>query len=340
MACGLVLAGAVAAAGCGAGPSSPANATGSDGGADGAALGPEAFQISTGPIDVGAGVEKTVCMVKDLGNTEDLVVTGFTASLAPGSHHLILYKTTEPESLTPATCAPFVGLDTGQALPIVLANKPEVTWSFPNGVGLEVHAHQMVRIEAHYINAGATDLQGQGTVSFRGTPRGAAPPFQPAEFAFWGMTNFTIPPGSNATAGPTFQPGIAGTHLISIVTHQHELGTGVRAWASAAPGDMSTPVVNDTDWANPSWRALDPAVDFDGTNGLTYQCDWYNPTSSSVTFGETAHDEMCFVGGFYYPAPLGFDLCLDGQCLIRPDGGLQVDFDAAAEPHARDAGAD
>jgi hypothetical protein len=282
-----------------------------------------AAQASIGPIDVPAGVEKTVCIVKDLGNSDDLVVTGFTATLAAGSHHLIVYKTTAQEDLTPTPCAPFVGLVSGQAEPIVLINKLAVTWAFPAGVALEIPAHQMVRIEAHYINATDQDIQGVGTVTFQGTPKASAAPFQPADFLFWGTTQIDIPPSAAASVGPNFQAGIAGTHMISVTTHQHELGTGIQAWASTAPGDLSDSIADDIDWSNPSWRLLSPVVDFDGTNGLSYKCSWVNTTTSVVTFGESALDEMCFVGGYYYPSH-GFDLCLDGACsvaAIAADGG-------------------
>ena len=49
-----------------------------------------------------------------------------------------------------------------------------------------------------------------------------------------------------------------------------------------------------------------------GTNGLSYQCDWNNTTKSTVTFGESALDEMCFIGGYYYPGH-GFDIRIDGS---------------------------
>jgi hypothetical protein len=278
-----------------------------DSGASGAA------QTSIGPIDLPAGVEKTVCIVKDLGNTDDLVITGFVSTLAPGSHHLIVYKTTQPENLTPTPCVPFQGLSQGGAQPILIANKLSVSWTFPAGIALELPAHQMVRIEAHYINASTSDIQGMGTVVFQGTPASSAPAFQPAEFLFWGTTQISIPPNASATVGPKFQAGIAGTQLISITTHQHELGTGIRAWASAQAGDLSNQIADDIDWSNPSWRLITPSVGFDGTSGLSYECSWTNTTTSTVTFGESALAEMCFVGGYYYPSH-GFDLCIDGSC--------------------------
>ncbi len=278
-------------------------------------------QAVIGPIPVAADEEKTVCITKDLGNTEDLVISGYSATLAPGSHHLIVYASTDTEeNLTPTPCSPFAGLGEGSAVPLVLVNKLKLTWNFPSGVGVEVSAHQMVRIEAHYINASASDIMGVGTVSFQGTPKASAPAFTPANFFFWGTENIGIPPGASATAGPNFQAGTAGTHLISIFTHQHELGTGVQVWESAHQGDTSNRIVDDTDWANPSWNLLTPQFDMNGTNGLSYQCDWHNTTQSTVTFGESALAEMCFIGGYYYPGH-GFDMRIDGTAL---GGGVTV----------------
>jgi hypothetical protein len=306
----------VAGAALGCGSTSPAAQAGGDGDAG-------AAQTSIGPIDVPAGVEKTVCITKDLGNADDLVVTGITATLAPGSHHLIVYRTTATqENLTPTPCVPFQGVFQNQADPIVLVNKLALTWAFPPGVAIELPAHQMIRVEAHYINASADDIQGTGVVTFQGTPKASAAPFQPADFLFWGTTRIDIPAGASVSAGPNFQAGIADTHLISITTHQHELGTGIQTWASAQAGDMSDRIADDVDWSNPSWRLLSPAVDFTGANGLSYECSWVNTTTFEVTFGESALDEMCFVGGYYYPSH-GFDLCLDGVCEGRSsaDGG-------------------
>jgi hypothetical protein len=269
-------------------------------------------QAAIGPIAVAAGVEKTVCITKRLDNADDLVISGYSATLDPGSHHLIVYESTDTEeSLTPTPCMPFVGLAEGNVVPLVLVNKLKISWAFPSGVGVELPAHQMVRIEAHYINASPGSIEGLGTVTFQGAPKTSAPPFTPASFFFWGTETIDIPAGQKYTAGPNFQAGDANTHLISIFTHQHELGTGVQVWKSAHEGDLSNRIVNDTDWSNPSWNLLDPQFDLDGTNGLSYQCDWNNTTQSTVTFGESALDEMCFIGGYYYPGH-GFDLRVAG----------------------------
>jgi hypothetical protein len=319
-----------AAAACGSNSSSPAREAGDaavvEGATADAGTGAGIAQVSIGPIDVAAGVEKTLCVTKRLGNAEDLVISGYGAALTPGSHHLIVYQSmATEENLTPTPCSPFVGLASSEVVPMVLVNKLKLSWTFPMGIGVEVPANQMVRIEAHYINTTAADLKGSGTVTLQGTPKSSAPPFTPASFLFWGTESIDIPPGSKYTAGPNFRAGTANTHLISIFTHQHELGTGIQVWASASPGDMSKRIADDPDWSNPSWTLLDPQVDFDGTSGLTYQCDWDNTTPWTIHFGESALDEMCFIGGYYYPAH-GFDLEITGT-PTAPGGAVDSGSD-------------
>jgi hypothetical protein len=271
---------------------------------------------SIGPIDVPAGVETTQCIVVPFGNTQAVVLDGYDVNLAPGSHHLIVYMTTASVQTDPVNCSPFTGLALGTDIPIAFAGKEQMTWTFPSGVGVYIPPNQNIKIEAHYINTTANDLQGQGNVVFHTTPTDQAPSYQPAGFAFYGTFNINIPPNSSYSTGPLFQAGAAGTTLVSIMTHEHRLGTDAQVWESAQSGDMSNQIVNDRDWSNPTWKQLDPQFVFDGTNGLTFQCDWTNTTDQTITFGESALDEMCFVGGYFYPGS-GLDFCVDGKCHQR-----------------------
>jgi len=245
------------------------------------------------------------------------VMNGYQIDLAPGSHHMIVYMTTAaPTTDGPVNCSPFTGLALGTDVPIAFAGTEHVTWAFPAGVAIDIPANQLIKVEAHYINTTADDLQGHGTVTLHTTTKDAAPAYQPAGFAFYGTLNINIPPNSTASTGPLFQAGPAGTHMVSVTTHQHRLGTHAQVWASSAPGDMSDQIANDLDWSNPAWKPLAPTVDFDGTNGLTFECEWTNTTNQTVSFGESALDEMCFTGGYIYPSS-GLDFCVDGGCRHR-----------------------
>jgi uncharacterized membrane protein len=275
------------------------------------------LQASIGPIPLAAGEETTVCMVMPLGNTEDVVLNGFDMKLAPGSHHLIAYLTTAGVT-APSTypCSPFTGVVIGTDIPIAFANAEDITFSFPKGVAMDIPANSNIKIEAHYINTTASALQGRGQVTFNATPKSSAPPYQPANFLAAGTTNIDIPPNSSYSTGPIFTSPPAGTHMVLVTTHEHRLGTRAQVWASAKEGDLSDEIADDNDWANPAWRTLAPQIDFDGTNGLTYQCDWTNTTDQTVQFGESALDEMCIIAGYYYPSQ-GLIGCIGSSATCR-----------------------
>ena len=61
--------------------------------------------------------------------------------------------------------------------------------------------------------------------------------------------------------------------------------------------------------------------------GFHFSCYWTTPATSTVKFGESANDEMCFFWSYYYPSqgalvcahtdqvPGGYDLCCPGNPL-------------------------
>ena len=104
--------------------------------AAGGSAGAAGLQANIGPIDVPAGVETTQCIVVPLGNTEDVVMNGYAINLSEGSHHLIVYMTTDSAQSDPVNCTPFAGLALGTDIPVVFANKKSETWAFPAGIAI------------------------------------------------------------------------------------------------------------------------------------------------------------------------------------------------------------
>jgi hypothetical protein len=303
-------------------PSAPAGGTpspdaGTTTGDDSGTSGPSIATTSIGPIDLAAGEEKTVCINKRLDNTDDLVASGFIADLAPGSHHLIVYRSaTQTEQLTPYACSPFQGLTAGVDRPFLIVTKAHLEYALPSGVGLPLVKGQMLKIEAHYINASSAPIQGSAHVQIKGTPAATAGTYQKADVGVWGTLNINVPAHATFETPVSFQAGGAGMKVFGLTTHEHHLGTRMRVWSSATAGDMSQPIADDNDWANPTFKTFDPPLAFDGTKGMSYQCDYNNTTDQAVSFGESALNEMCFVLFYYYPSH-GVDACFDGHCMSR-----------------------
>ncbi len=306
--------GAVTLCGCSSSPAEPGSGAPP---ATGSTTASATATTSIGPIPVAAGEEKTVCVVAPLDSDEDIVVSSMTANLDAGSHHLVVSKTTEDVNLTPTPCVTFSSILIGDAQPLIVVQTPHGVQTFPDGVGVLLPAHQRLRLEAHYLNSSTSAIEGNGSVTFAGTLASKAPPYQAADTYIWGTGKISLAAQAQYTTPIVFQAGQAGTHLLSITTHEHRLGTLVQAWTSDSPGTRGEMIANDSNWSEPVWHTLDKPVDFDGTNGVSLQCSWNNTTSDTVTFGESALDEMCFVLGFYYPSR-GIDVCIDNRCVKRP----------------------
>ena len=269
-----------------------------------------------GPIDLAPGQETTMCITVRLPNKEAIMATRFSATLAPGSHHLIVYRSSRTEeSATPVKCEPFGGILGGSEVPIMLVERPDDDVKMPPNVGLKLEANQMVKLEAHYINTSKDPIKGKGTFNVESVPAAQAASMIESDLSFWGSTKITIDPKQTFDTGTLFQPMIAGTKGFATTTHQHRLGTKMSIWYSKAAGDTSAPpVAVNTDWEHPTLFKLDPELQFNGNEGLSYKCEYNNTTDSKIIFGESALQEMCFLWMYYYPSH-GFDICFDGHCF-------------------------
>ncbi|MEO5725713.1 MAG: hypothetical protein ABI134_19575, partial [Byssovorax sp.] len=118
------------------------------------------FSVTFDSVTVNPGEEDTRCVVKRIGNTGAIHVDQIENALGPGSHHLIVYKTSDTvEQLTPFECKPFADLlKPEKGVPLMISQKTDDTLALPPGVGFEIEAEQMVRLEMHYINATSSPL--------------------------------------------------------------------------------------------------------------------------------------------------------------------------------------
>jgi hypothetical protein len=302
------------AGGGGTGGSGGGGTGGGGGGGGGGSVGGP-VSVSIGPIPVAAGQETTVCTIQRLPTTADIDVVNIATTLAPGSHHLIAYRSNATaESTTPTSCNSFQGVLDGEA-PIFIADAASQAMQLPDGVAYHFPAGQMIRLEAHYLNATQTAVQGMGTITF--TP-GPAMTYQAADIMMCGnVTSLQCPagglsPGMSNVALPVGKyaggNGVDFTKLnvFAFTTHEHHRGLDVKIWKSTSSNPMATQLLDNPDWSNPQLKVLDTAnvLSFQPGEGLAWQCT-YNTSSdtSKVCFGESGQtNEMCFIWAYYYPS--------------------------------------
>ena len=289
---------------------------GGTGGGGGGGGNGDAVSVSIGPIPLSAGEETTVCTIVHMPNTTDIDVVNVATTLAPGSHHLIAYRSNATtESPTPTPCNAFAGVLNGEA-PIFIGDAASQAMQLPDGVAYHFPAGQMIRLEAHYLNASQNAIQGMGTITF--TP-GPPMTYQAADIMMCGNVPSLdcslgggLTPGQNSVALPVGKySGSSGVdftklNVFAFTTHEHQRGTDVKIWKSTSSNLMSSLLLDNPDWANPHLQVLDSAnvLSFQPGEGLAWQCTYdTSADTSKVCFGESAQsNEMCFIWAYYYPS--------------------------------------
>jgi hypothetical protein len=299
-----------------------------DAAADAGPAGPDTgllFTVEWGPMSAPAGSEHTQCVVKKVGNTQQLHVGAIHNQLGDLSHHLIVYKVADTvEQPTPFNCQPFKDtLDPTKGSPLMISQKKDDLLQFPPGVAYTLAANQLVRIELHYINATEMAKDAHATTTFIGLDDAS---FQnEADFLFIGDPDITIQPMSMFTLGPIFfqlPSDYVSANFFAITGHEHKLGTNVTISIAAAKTSTipDVPVYNVPNWlwSEPATVVSDPPFQVPPNGGFRFTCTWTNTTTTGVHFGESANQEMCFFWAYYYPSK-GARVCVHTD---RLQGGL------------------
>jgi hypothetical protein len=334
-----LLAALVLVAGCG---SSENNASGGGGGDPGGTGGPgsgsgggkplEGFSVNFDPITVQPGQEDTQCVLVRLPNPEALHVNTIHNELGPGSHHLIVYRTTDTEEQrTPFPCQPFVDLLTPEkGAPLMITQKPDDVLTLPKGVAFSLEKQQMLRLEMHYINTTPDPIEVTAKSTFVPMPESEFE--HEADFVFFGNPDIDLPPHGSQTLGPTFLPmpqQLAGAKFFGVTGHTHQWGTNVTVGSSETEGGAPSMIydVGNWKWDEPPTVYLDPPLELPTGGGFHLTCTYTNGSEDNIGFGESATEEMCFFWTYYYPSagafvcahtdqiPGGYDLCCPGNPL-------------------------
>jgi hypothetical protein len=308
--------------GSGSGP------TGSGGSASGPGVGGgvgDSYTVTFDPITVSPGQENTQCVTKRVPNDVEIKVGKIHNQLPTGSHHLIVYRTSDTEEAPePVNCQPFADtLDPAKGAPLMVTQKHDELLELPAGVGFTLKAGQMVRLEMHYINATPDDLQIGATSTFYEMAEGT---FQhEADFLFLGNPDIDIPPNAPYTVGPTFLPlpeDLSGANFFGITGHTHQWGKDVKVNVATGEADTGTVVydVPGWQWDEPATVIHDPPFQLPEGGGFRFTCQYQNGSNQQVGFGESANDEMCFFWAYYYPS-VGSFVCAHTDQI---GGGLDI----------------
>jgi hypothetical protein len=283
-----------------------------------------ALEVSIGPLPVAAGQEIVMCSTVRLPGAEDVDIVRIQSELAPGSHHLVLYRSDALTETAPRRCTSFDGVLRGEA-PIFIAESATSDMTLPSGVAYHFTAGQMFRLEAHYINASPTAIMGMGR--FRLVPGEKNNTYLPADIMMCGSLagllcevgggidpgeqNYSLPVGFyngrgvNVRGGQSYNYDLTQLKVFAFTSHTHHHGSEVKVWKSSSDKPTTDPIYVNTSWDNPPLKTygLENLLRFGPGEGFAWQCS-YDTTAETqkVCWGESANDEMCFIWAYYYPS--------------------------------------
>lgn len=271
---------------------------GSDSGPTDAGLGGQVLELIAGDWTMPAGREGYICVRRTVERT--LWVREFRPIAPVGTHHTVLTVrsgATTPDGVSPCNAA------TNYPTMIYGSGVGTDPFTFPAGVAVKVEAGQQLLLNLHLFNTGADDLAGHSGIEIV-----TADPSEvehEAQAVLAGQEFFSIPPRSSdfEVDGRCTMP--ADVTVFAVMPHMHELGVFMRVTANTSDGAH---VLHEDFYSfdDQRYTILSP-LRLQAGDTIDVNCHYDNPTDSSVPFGDSTRQEMCYAGIYRYP-PVGSGL--------------------------------
>ena len=265
-------------------------------------------------LTVKPGEELHQCQFVTIPSDTDINVVKISHEYTKGSHHFLVYMT-DLDSI-PADMQGQADCVRGDE-PYMLhtrgllygAQSPAGSFPLPEGVGFQLKAHQVLMLQAHYINPSSQPIAAKVKARFGTAPADKIQ--QQAGFLLFYDPFIFVPPKGSASSGIRC-PVPNDVNLIAGFTHYHQRGRQMQVWLDPGMSSQSAaPFFATRDWEHPE--------DFHGPMAIKagsvvrIQCDFTNLDGVDVFQGpNAATSEMCVFAGLYYPRspdPSAFEFC-------------------------------
>jgi hypothetical protein len=256
--------------------------------------------------DVPPGGETLMCMFAAMPTDRGVIaVPSAESKFTPGSHHLLAYRTdltAIPDGQTGIWRCYDGTWMIHQKGSYYEAQQPESRRDLPPGVAHRFNPGEVVLIQTHYLNPSTEVLAAHAQLTLH-TIELAMVPNEAGSIIFTDA-NISVPAGGKSRSTMTctlptdFNPALLWSHM-----HKQGINFVATTDDPAAAATLGT-LYEEKDWSEPHPRAYPynpPATLHAGTH-ITFSCDFQNPTTSTLTFGQSAEtNEMCILHGMYWP---------------------------------------
>jgi len=249
-------------------------------------------ELVSAPFTVPPGMEIYRCA--RLTVTEDIYVSEFMALAPEGTHHTVVTLQDPNGADGDFDCGPGTLSDEM----IYASGVGTDQLAFPSGVAMKIAAGQQILLNLHLFNVSENPITARAGTLIRTIP--AADVEQEAEMLFAGNVQFSIPSGGESVVNGTCTFNEPAT-VMTVWPHMHQYGTHMKVAISRSGGGED--VIHDRPYSfyeQINWP-LTPAVTINSGDRVRVTCTYMNTSGSSIGFGDSSEDEMCFAGLYRYP---------------------------------------
>ncbi|MBM4364451.1 MAG: hypothetical protein FJ104_17365 [Deltaproteobacteria bacterium] len=270
----------------------------------------DGFQLRTAGVRLHPGEDDEWC--EALVIPEDAASPGrewcverIEVGIAEGVHHYFVAKApfgSESEALmTPGERVRCVGgahVTYGSDLePIPIGQAKYVDEQLPAGVAVKLTAGQKLSVNYHWLNTTEVDQITTIALNFHATPCDGQAELR--QFGFYNQ-DISVPP--NGTWSTEMAAAFTQDVYVSgLFRHTHRFGRDVPIAFAGGPRDGEVIFVSPDYAEGAAFRFPEPVL-FRAGEGLSFTCNFENPTKDTIRFGPTADDEMCMLLGTYWQA--------------------------------------
>ena len=245
------------------------------------------------------GEEKYFCYTTKL--QQDLVVSGLEPSYGAGTHHIIIAQSIIDEPEGAAECAV---LFKNTWIPLFLGGKGTTPVVFPEGAGYKLAKGTPIVLQLHLQNPSDAPITDKTSVALDNID--PTQTFTPAGIFGLDKREFEIPAQTSGYhTSMTCDSHGKTLSVFATLAHMHKRGKHVRVTRNADAN-----LLFESDWNFDLQSTTDQVMDIAPTDQINLDCEYDNPTTSAIKYGESSDNEMCFFVMFYYPFDQ-LDGCID-----------------------------
>lgn len=224
---------------------------------------------------------------------ETLWISGFEAIAPEGTHHTVLTVGSPDRPDGMERC----GVGTNRDEMIYGSGVGTTPLDMPRGVAVRIPAGQQVLVNLHLYNTRRSDLRGTSGVRVRTVPERSVE--NEAEAVLMGTEAIFIPGRARNHVINGYCEMEGDATIFAIMPHMHMFGVRMRV-------EHGGEVLYDRPYTfdDQQFRDVSPMRNARRGQRVNVRCTYDNPTASTVTFGESSDDEMCYAVTYRYP-PVG-----------------------------------